>query len=121
MAVDLTSDSVTGSCSRSGIPGAAVSRSADRPWIPGRGQNTWIRPPRASSTEGRTLYNFDVARAAVGGGGVLVVAGGYMDVIALSEAGLPGAVAPLGTAVTADQLELMWQASDQSSRHARWQ
>ena len=62
--------------------------------------------------KGGTLYNFDAARAAVGGGGVLVVAEGYMDVIALSEAGLPGAVAPLGTALTADQLELMWQASD---------
>ena len=69
-------------------------------------------PATAFFDKGRTLYNFDVARAAVGGGGVLVVAESYMDVIALSEAGLPGAVAPPGTAVTADQLELMWQASD---------
>ena len=60
----------------------------------------------------RTLYNFDTARAAVGGGGALIIAEGYMDVIALSEAGLAGAVAPPGTAVTADQLELMWQTSD---------
>ena len=57
--------------------------------------------------KGRTLYNFEAARSAVRGGGALVVAGGYMDVIALSEAGLPGAVAPPGTAVTTDQLELM--------------
>ena len=60
----------------------------------------------------KTLYNFDAAREAVVGGGVLVVAKGYMDVIVLSEAGLAGAVAPLGTAVTADQLELMWRTSD---------
>ncbi|MCY3872691.1 MAG: AAA family ATPase [Rhodobacteraceae bacterium] len=60
----------------------------------------------------KTLYNFDAARAAVGRGGVLIVTEGYMDVIALSEAGLACAVAPLGTAVTADQLELMWRTSD---------
>ena len=78
----------------------------------------------------RTLYNFDVARAAASGGGALVVAEGYMDVIALSEAGVPGAVAPLGTAVTADQLELMWQTSgslfvmldgDEAGRRAAYQ
>lgn len=62
--------------------------------------------------ESKTLYNFDAAREAVGGGSVLVVAESYMDVIALSEAGLSGAVAPPGKSVTADQLELMWQTSD---------
>jgi DNA primase len=43
----------------------------------------------------------------------LVVAEGYMDVIALSEAGFKAAVAPLGTAVTEDQLRLMWRISDE--------
>ena len=41
----------------------------------------------------------------------LIVAEGYMDVIALARAGFEGAVAPLGTAVTEEQLRLMWRVS----------
>jgi len=59
--------------------------------------------------KGRTLYNLGPARAAAGKGQPLIVAEGYMDVIALVEAGFEGAVAPLGTAVTEDQLRLMWR------------
>ncbi len=59
--------------------------------------------------KGRSLYNLAPAREAAGKGEPLVVAEGYMDVIALSEAGLRAAVAPLGTAVTEDQLRLMWR------------
>ena len=55
------------------------------------------------------LYNQKNARAACGRGQTLIVAEGYMDVIALSEAGFEAAVAPLGTAVTATQLQLMWR------------
>ena len=40
----------------------------------------------------------------------LIVAEGYMDVIAFHRAGLPHAVAPLGTALTEDQLRLLWRA-----------
>ena len=61
--------------------------------------------------KGRNLYNYAKAREAVGKGATLIVAEGYMDVIALSEAGFTGAVAPLGTAVTEDQLRLMWRVS----------
>ncbi|MGI3166097.1 DNA primase [Pseudooceanicola sp. 200-1SW] len=61
--------------------------------------------------KGRTLYNHAPAREAVGKGQPLIVAEGYMDVIALSEAGFGGAVAPLGTAVTETQLEMMWRMS----------
>ncbi|MFT8515436.1 MAG: toprim domain-containing protein, partial [Acetobacter persici] len=39
----------------------------------------------------------------------LVVVEGYMDVIALHQAGFGGAVAPLGTALTPEQLEVLWQ------------
>jgi DNA primase len=60
--------------------------------------------------KGRTLFNLDRARAATGRGAPLILAEGYMDVIALAEAGFAGAVAPLGTAVTEDQLRLAWQA-----------
>lgn len=59
--------------------------------------------------KGRTLYNIGPARAALAKGGPLIVAEGYMDVIALSEAGFATAVAPLGTAITEDQLRLIWR------------
>jgi len=59
--------------------------------------------------KGRSLYNFAPAREAAGKGQPLIVAEGYMDVIALSEAGFGATVAPLGTAITADQLALMWR------------
>lgn len=61
----------------------------------------------------RTLYNFGPAREAAGKGRPLVVAEGYMDVIALVAAGFDAAVAPLGTAVTEHQLQLMWRISDE--------
>ncbi|MBE2277009.1 MAG: DNA primase [Rhodobacteraceae bacterium] len=63
--------------------------------------------------KGRNLFNHGPAREAVGKGAALIVAEGYMDVIALSEAGFGGAVAPLGTAVTEDQLRLMWRIADE--------
>ncbi len=63
--------------------------------------------------KGRNLYNHAPAREAAGKGQPLIVAEGYMDVIALSEAGFKAAVAPLGTAVTEDQLRLMWRISDE--------
>lgn len=61
----------------------------------------------------RALYNQGPARVAAGKGKPLIVAEGYMDVIALSEHGFEAAVAPLGTAVTEHQLRLMWRMSDE--------
>lgn len=61
--------------------------------------------------KGRQLYNLQRAREAAGKGQTLVVAEGYMDVIALAEAGFEACVAPLGTAITEDQLRLMWRIS----------
>ncbi len=63
--------------------------------------------------KGRSLYNHAPARAAAGRGTPLIVAEGYMDVIALSEGGFPSSVAPLGTAVTESQLQLMWRMADE--------
>lgn len=63
--------------------------------------------------KGRNLYNLGPARAAVARRQRLIVAEGYMDVIALSRAGFEGAVAPLGTAITEDQLRLMWRVSSE--------
>jgi len=59
--------------------------------------------------KGLNLYNHAPAREACGKGAQLIVCEGYMDAIALVEAGFGGAVAPLGTAVTEDQLRLMWR------------
>ncbi|MCP3971523.1 MAG: DNA primase [Rhodobacteraceae bacterium] len=59
--------------------------------------------------KGRNLFNMRAAREAAGKGAPLIVAEGYMDVIALGEAGFGAAVAPLGTAITEDQLQLMWR------------
>ena len=70
-------------------------------------------PETALFDKGRTLYNLAPAREAAGKGQPLIVAEGYMDVIALSEAGFKAAVAPLGTAITEDQLRLMWRVSDE--------
>ncbi|MHC9234341.1 DNA primase [Pseudooceanicola sp. 502str34] len=61
----------------------------------------------------RSLYNHGPARAAAGKGQPVIVAEGYMDVIALVEAGFGGAVAPLGTAVTEHQLQMLWQMSSE--------
>ncbi len=66
-------------------------------------------PETALFHKGHALYNHAPAREAAGKGAALILAEGYMDVIALSEAGFTGAVAPLGTAVTPDQLQLMWR------------
>jgi len=63
--------------------------------------------------KGRNLFNQPRAREAAGKGKPLIMAEGYMDVIALSEAGFTAAVAPLGTAVTEDQLRLIWRISDE--------
>jgi DNA primase len=63
--------------------------------------------------KGRTLFNHSPAREAAGKGKPLIVAEGYMDVIALSEAGFTAAIAPLGTAVTEEQLRMIWRIADE--------
>jgi DNA primase len=58
--------------------------------------------------KGRVLYNLALARQQAFDKGSIVVAEGYMDVIALSEAGFGYSVAPLGTAITEDQIQILW-------------
>jgi DNA primase len=71
-------------------------------------------PETALFDKGRTLFNHGPARAQAGRDGQpLVVAEGYMDVIALVEAGFDAAVAPLGTAITETQLQMLWRISDE--------
>jgi DNA primase len=59
--------------------------------------------------KGRTLYNLHRAAPAARRSGRIVVVEGYMDVIALAQAGIAEAVAPMGTALTEHQLELLWR------------
>ena len=61
--------------------------------------------------KGRTLYNLAGARSAVGRAEPLIVTEGYMDVIALHSGNFSGAIAPLGTAITEQQLQSMWRIS----------
>ena len=58
--------------------------------------------------KGRQVYGLAWARDGVSKGAELLVTEGYMDVIALHLAGFDGAVAPLGTALTEDQMEELW-------------
>src|SRR5471032_2496219 len=62
-------------------------------------------------SKGSQLYNFATARAAAIKAGTIIVAEGYMDVIALVRAGFAHSVAPLGTALTEDQLHLLWRTA----------
>lgn len=59
--------------------------------------------------KGRTLYNLHRAGPASRQTNRVVVVEGYMDVIALASAGIEDAVAPLGTALTENQIELLWR------------
>ena len=62
-------------------------------------------------SKGGNLYNFAGARAAAIKAGTIILAEGYMDVIALVRAGFAHAVAPLGTAFTEDQLQMLWRSA----------
>jgi DNA primase len=78
--------------------------------IMGDGQPKYVNGPEtAAFSKRRSLYNLHVAREAVRKGEPLIVVEGYMDVIALAQAGFRGAVAPLGTALTEEHLEEIWR------------
>jgi DNA primase len=63
--------------------------------------------------KGGTLYNIATARAAAHKGAPVIAVEGYVDVIAMVGAGFEATVAPLGTALTADQLGLLWKMADE--------
>lgn len=83
----------------------------------GRGLAPDAKPKYLNSSDtplfnkGQVLYRYKRAREALGHGecGGLIVCEGYMDAIALTEAGFAHAVAPLGTALTENQLSLLWR------------
>jgi DNA primase len=63
--------------------------------------------------KGDNLYNLATARQATHNGSPLIVVEGYVDVIAMVTSGFGGAVAPLGTALTENQLALLWKMADE--------
>ena len=119
----------TGMCLRPDDGGAVYDRFRDRIMYPirdsqgrciafgGRAMSQNARAKYLNSPEtklfdkGRSLYNFSTARSALSTKSSLIVAEGYMDVIALSQASFKASVAPLGTAITKDQLALIWRIS----------
>lgn len=79
----------------------------------GDGQPKYLNGPETEIfSKRRTLFNIDLARQAIHKGAKAVVVEGYMDVIAMAQAGFAGAVAPLGTALGDEQLELLWRMTD---------
>jgi DNA primase len=78
----------------------------------GDGQPKYVNGPEtAVFQKRRSLYALDLAKEAAFRGAAVVAVEGYMDVIALHQAGFGGAVAPLGTALTAEQMEELWRLS----------
>jgi DNA primase len=79
--------------------------------------------------KGRELYGLYLARKASGRLDRIIVVEGYMDVVALAQFGFSNTVATLGTAVTGDQVDLVFRASeeviycfdgDRAGRQAAW-
>ena len=78
----------------------------------GDGQPKYLNGPEtAVFAKRRTLYGLEMAAPAARDGATVVAVEGYMDVIALQQAGFAAAVAPLGTALTEEQLGELWRLS----------
>lgn len=69
-------------------------------------------PETSLFSKRQTLYNGQSARAAARDGATVIVVEGYLDVIAAVAAGFEGTVAPLGTALTEEHLQLLWRMSE---------
>ena len=81
--------------------------------ILGAGEPKYLNSPDTPLFDkGRTLYNLDLAAAASRKTGRIIVVEGYMDVIALAQVGIGDVVAPLGTALTEQQIERLWRLAD---------
>lgn len=84
---------------------------------PGKSAPKYINSPESPIFhKGRNLYALSRARKAIGDGETVIVVEGYMDVIALAQAGFKAAVAPLGTALTESQIEEVWRAMPEGVR-----
>lgn len=78
--------------------------------ILGAGEPKYLNSPDTPLFDkGRTLYNLDKASASSRASGRVIVVEGYMDAIVLAQAGFGEAVAPLGTALTEQQITMLWR------------
>ncbi len=81
--------------------------------IIGDGKPKYLNSPDTPLFDkGRTIYNFDRASPAARDAKRIIVVEGQMDVIALDQAGFKEAVAPLGTALTENQLTMLWRVDE---------
>jgi DNA primase len=96
-------------CDRSGrviaFGGRALERDAQAKYL--------NSPETLLFHKGATLYNLHNARKAAHEAGTVIAVEGYVDVISMTAAGFPHTVAPLGTALTAEQCELLWRMAEE--------
>ena len=79
----------------------------------GEGEPKYLNSPETPLFDkGRTLFNLHRASVAARAAKRVIVVEGYLDVIALAQAGIGEAVAPLGTALTEAQLDRLWRIAD---------
>ncbi len=77
------------------------------------GEPKYLNSPETPFFEkGRELYGFSQARRAIREQGWVLVVEGYMDVVALSQAGLENAVATLGTATSVIHVQKLMRVAD---------
>ncbi len=80
----------------------------------GPGEPKYLNSPETPLFhKGRLLYGLDRAAAAARQAKTIIVVEGYMDVIGLAQAGYANVVAPLGTALTEEQLAALWRLVDE--------
>ncbi|APG62746.1 DNA primase [Sphingorhabdus lutea] len=81
--------------------------------ILGDGEPKYLNSPDTPLFDkGRTLYNLNIASTASRQSDRIIAVEGYMDAIALAQSGIDDVVAPLGTAMTENQLMMMWRLVD---------
>lgn len=78
-----------------------------------KGEPKYLNSPETPLfSKGKLLYGYPYAKEKASGDPLIIVEG-YMDVISLQQAGFKGAVAPLGTALTEDQILLAWRLAQE--------
>jgi len=96
-------------CDRAGAPIAFGGRALEAD-----AQAKYLNSPETPLFhKGATLYNLHNARKAAHEAGTVIAVEGYIDAIAMTAAGFPNVVAPLGTAITPEQLELLWRLAEE--------
>lgn len=96
-------------CDRSGKVIAFGGRALEKD-VPAKYLNS---PETPLFHKGATLYNHHIARKAAHDRGAVIAVEGYVDVISMSAAGFANVVAPLGTALTPEQCELLWRMAEE--------